>query len=181
MDFARERWNGDGRGREREGKGKGLVLAAGAGARLFAECCFQIAEYKAPLGPIDRGFTTPTLAAITSSLAPASAASKICARLSLRAACLPPLRSAVSSAGRPIFFQLPAMRSSAPQADTSLRACVWLVYRRANVRSGKLRNTQHEQMSSVVPLPAQPVDARQALNLSAGVSNCKVSRGRSFS
>jgi hypothetical protein len=32
-----------------------------------------------------------------------------------------------------------------------------------------------------LPLPAQPVDATQALNLSAGVSNCKVSRGRSFS
>jgi hypothetical protein len=31
-----------------------------------------------------------------------------------------------------------------------------------------------------VRLPAQPVDATQALNLSAGVSNCKVSRGRSF-
>jgi hypothetical protein len=29
--------------------------------------------------------------------------------------------------------------------------------------------------------PAQPVDATQALNLSAGVSNCKVSRGRSLS
>jgi hypothetical protein len=28
--------------------------------------------------------------------------------------------------------------------------------------------------------PAQPVEATQALNLSAGVSNCKVSRGRSF-
>ena len=27
-------------------------------------------------------------------------------------------------------------------------------------------------------LPAQPIDATQALNLSAGVSNCKVSRGR---
>jgi hypothetical protein len=34
---------------------------------------------------------------------------------------------------------------------------------------------------SEIPLPAQPVDATQALNLSAGVSNCKVSRGRSFS
>jgi hypothetical protein len=33
---------------------------------------------------------------------------------------------------------------------------------------------------SAFPLPAQPVDATQALNLSAGVSNCKVSRGRSF-
>jgi hypothetical protein len=30
-------------------------------------------------------------------------------------------------------------------------------------------------------LSAQPVDATQALNLSAGVSNCKVSRGRSLS
>jgi hypothetical protein len=30
-------------------------------------------------------------------------------------------------------------------------------------------------------LPAQPVDATQALNLAAGVSNCKVSRGRSLS
>jgi hypothetical protein len=45
----------------------------------------------------------------------------------------------------------------------------------------KLRNTQREQMFSGLPLPAQPVDATQALNLSAGVSNCKVSRGRSFS
>ena len=30
-------------------------------------------------------------------------------------------------------------------------------------------------------VPAQPVDATQALNLSAGVSNPKVSRGRSLS
>ena len=34
---------------------------------------------------------------------------------------------------------------------------------------------------SALQLPAQLVDATQALNLSAGVSNCKVSRGRSFS
>src|SRR6476660_4393878 len=34
---------------------------------------------------------------------------------------------------------------------------------------------------SAFGVPAQPVDATQALNLSAGVSNCKVSRGRSFS
>jgi hypothetical protein len=34
---------------------------------------------------------------------------------------------------------------------------------------------------SAVGVPAQPVDATQALNLSAGVSNCKVSRGRSLS
>jgi hypothetical protein len=38
----------------------------------------------------------------------------------------------------------------------------------------------HQAMSEF-GMPAQPVDATQALNLSAGVSNCKVSRGRSFS
>ena len=38
----------------------------------------------------------------------------------------------------------------------------------------------HSQLSAM-GVPAQPVDATQALNLSAGVSNCKVSRGRSFS
>ena len=32
-----------------------------------------------------------------------------------------------------------------------------------------------------IALPAQPVDATQALNLSAGVLNPKVLRGRSFS
>jgi hypothetical protein len=37
------------------------------------------------------------------------------------------------------------------------------------------------QPLSVVSLPPQPIDATQALNLSAGVSNCKVSRGRSLS
>src|SRR5215831_12391392 len=40
---------------------------------------------------------TPTLLAISSSLAPASAASKICARLSLRTACRPPPSRALSS------------------------------------------------------------------------------------
>src|SRR5216683_1657492 len=39
----------------------------------------------------------PTLRAISSSEAPASAASRICARFSLRAACLPPLSSVPSS------------------------------------------------------------------------------------
>ena len=34
---------------------------------------------------------------------------------------------------------------------------------------------------SAIELQAQPIDATQALNLSAGVSNCKVSRGHSFS
>src|SRR3979409_1497406 len=34
---------------------------------------------------------------------------------------------------------------------------------------------------SAFDVSAQLVDATQALNLSAGVSNCKVSRGRSFS
>jgi hypothetical protein len=49
---------------------------------------------EASLGPEP---PTPTLLAISSSLAPASAASKICARLSLRDAWLPPLSSALSA------------------------------------------------------------------------------------
>ena len=46
------------------------------------------------------------------------------------------------------------------------------------------RNSLHRHsIARLCPrfLSAQPVDATQALNLSAGVSNCKVSRGRSFS
>jgi hypothetical protein len=45
---------------------------------------------------------------------------------------------------------------------------------------GKSVVFRRQSMTSGLPLPAQPVDATQALNLSAGVSNCKVSRGRSF-
>ena len=45
----------------------------------------------------------------------------------------------------------------------------------------KLGKAHSEQMTSAIQLPAQPIDATQALNLSAGVSNCKVSRGRSLS
>src|ERR1700675_77724 len=45
---------------------------------------------------------------------------------------------------------------------------------------GQKRRFGRVPTTSVLPLPAQPVDATQALNLSAGVSNCKVSRGRSF-
>ncbi len=47
--------------------------------------------------------------------------------------------------------------------------------------SGTFRTSLDARVKSVVRMPAQPVDATQALNLSAGVSNCKVSRGRSFS
>src|ERR1700676_1260006 len=43
------------------------------------------------------------------------------------------------------------------------------------------RTSRDARLESAMRLPAQPVDATQALNLSAGVSNCKVSRGRSFS
>src|SRR5438874_7052031 len=43
------------------------------------------------------------------------------------------------------------------------------------------RTSERAVVASAKCLPAQPVDATQALNLSAGVSNCKVSRGRSFS
>ena len=52
-----------------------------------------------------------------------------------------------------------------------------------------LRNVAYGSLADILQcpkgvrftLPAQPVDATQALNLSAGVSNCKVSRGRSLS
>jgi hypothetical protein len=46
---------------------------------------------------------------------------------------------------------------------------------------GQKRRFESLPATSDLPLPAQPVAATQALNLSAGVSNCKVSRGRSFS
>ena len=54
-------------------------------------------------------------------------------------------------------------------------------------RGGHHQRRQHDGgrfrlgLMSVFALPVQPVDATQALNLSAGVSNCKVSRGRSLS
>jgi hypothetical protein len=47
--------------------------------------------------------------------------------------------------------------------------------------SGPSRHLPRCSDTSGIGMPAQPVDATQALNLSAGVSNCKVSRGRSFS
>ena len=70
-------------------------LAVRAAARLFAERGLQIAFDEAPLGPYTVDPPTATPIAISSSLAPTSAASSICARLSLRAACLPPLSKAV--------------------------------------------------------------------------------------
>ena len=80
-----------GRGRRDQ---QGFLLAGKltvrAGPRLFAQRRLQIAEYEAALGPIDGRSTH------SDALASASAASKICARLSLRAACLPPFRSALS-------------------------------------------------------------------------------------
>jgi hypothetical protein len=50
---------------------------------------------------------------------------------------------------------------------------------RAAILQGEL--SRDVRYSVAIRVPAQPVDATQALNLSAGVSNCKVSRGRSFS
>src|SRR5258708_2479042 len=79
---------------------------------------------------------TATLIAISSSLAPASAASRICARFSLRAACLPPLSSAVS-----------AVRSA------------WLRstrYRTFIVAPQRLRAQQMNQMPGVCLSPSQP-------------------------
>src|SRR5258705_8492359 len=58
--------------------------------------------------------------------------------------------------------------------------------RRKSGHAGRSESGQNRKLArlngmSGLPLPAQPVDATQALNLSAGVSNCKVSRGRSLS
>jgi hypothetical protein len=47
--------------------------------------------------------------------------------------------------------------------------------------SGPFRRSLRRQVMSEIEVSAQPVDATQALNLSAGVSNVKVFRGRSFS
>jgi hypothetical protein len=49
------------------------------------------------------------------------------------------------------------------------------------VETDALKAGKPDMGISEITLPAQAVDATQALNLSAGVSNCKVSRGRSFS
>jgi hypothetical protein len=45
---------------------------------------------------------------------------------------------------------------------------------------GQKETSDNTRRMSADGVPAQPVDATQVLNLSAGVSNCKVSRGRSF-
>jgi hypothetical protein len=68
-------------------------LTTGSRARLFTEYCLQFAKHKRRLVQSAVEPTMSTLMAIPSSLAPASAASGIWARLSLRAGCLPPLRS----------------------------------------------------------------------------------------
>jgi hypothetical protein len=56
-----------------------------------------------------------------------------------------------------------------------------LLHRKGLAPSTPCRSPGASQMLSGMPLPAQPVDATQALNLSAGVSNARVLRGRSFS
>jgi len=61
-------------------------------------------------------------------------------------------------------------------AVVGVQTAVWADPIRKPVRS--LLEIRQE---GVIVLPAQPVDATQALNLSAGVSNPKVSRGRSLS
>jgi hypothetical protein len=58
---------------------------------------------------------------------------------------------------------------------------------RANVSDGDLPHPNADSdgnrrnQNGKWHLPAQPVDATHALNLSAGVSNCEVSHGRSLS
>jgi hypothetical protein len=72
---------------------------------------------------------------------------------------------ALFGARRNVSLEGPRLSDLAIMASTE-GAPIARVYALLNVRFG---------------LPAQPVDATQALNLSAGVSNCKVLRGRSFS
>src|SRR6266699_2018554 len=72
-----------------------LRLAPGRGSSLSAASRLLTTKRRLVRYTVEP--PTPTLIAISLSLAPASAASKICARLNLRAACLPPLRSAVSA------------------------------------------------------------------------------------
>jgi putative tryptophan/tyrosine transport system substrate-binding protein len=66
--------------------GRKLVMVAARDDRELDQAFAQIAEQQAS-----------ALVAISSSLTPASAASRICARLSLRTGLLPPFRSALSS------------------------------------------------------------------------------------
>jgi hypothetical protein len=49
------------------------------------------------------------------------------------------------------------------------------------LESGHSQTFAGSDGTSGLPLPAQPVEVTQALSLSAEVSNCRVSRGRSFS
>ena len=67
-------------------------LAFGAGARSSLRARSRLPSTNRRLVRYTVEPPTPTLAAISSSPTPASAASRICARLSLRAACRPPLR-----------------------------------------------------------------------------------------
>src|SRR5258708_10260899 len=68
-----------------------------------------------------------------------------------------------------VRLRLSAARELGPVA-TETRLPIWV----------KMRKALYEQMLSELHLPAQPVDATQALNLSAAGANCKVSHGRSF-
>ena len=64
--------------------------------------------------------------------------------------------------------------------ETSRDRSAPMMPRRQRPRNSRCGSVTRARMSAV-GLPPQPIDATQALNLSAGVSNCKVSRGRSLS
>jgi hypothetical protein len=65
---------------------------AGSGARFLAQRPLQVAFDEPPLGPVHRRAADPDAAGDLLVADPASAASRICARLSFRAACSPPGR-----------------------------------------------------------------------------------------
>jgi hypothetical protein len=140
---------------------QGLLLAGKLpvrpGARLRR---LQVAEHEAALGSMDGRFA-PTLRAISSSVAPASAASKICARLSLRTARLPPLRSAVSSQRSVWLSSTHSVHSSVPPAR--------LRHGRTTESDGRRefpRKNLHAQTGSIfgvhppVHAPASPASSR---------------------
>jgi hypothetical protein len=80
------------------------------------------------------------------------------------------VRSAASRPG--------AQRCSRTSLSPLFNECLQIILMSA---SGTFRTYCRWPRMSVVEVPPQPVDATQASNLSAGVSNCKVSRGRSLS
>ena len=79
---------------------------------------------------------------------------------------------------RPCVPHLKAEHMAAPTNAANVKKA--LANSEPSTHGTSLRS-RHRNILFASGLPAQPIDATQVLNLSAGVSNCKVSRGRSLS